>query len=385
MPHCPAGFQEQENAICLLVDRTAGPVLRLLHFGFWGHPMRCSSLVLALVALVLSASPSAAQTFTVSKFSIGGDGGTDYLAAEPGSRRVFVSRGTHVMVIDGPTGKVIGDIPDTPRVHGIAFAPRSKHGFTTNGGDSTVTMFDLQTLAPIKRIKIPSGGLDGIMYDEFSDHIVLTNHSHPVGTATALAASSGEIVGTADLEDDAPEGAASDGKGKLFINNEQKNTIQVLDAKTMKVLSSWSIAPCDGPTGIGYDRVYGRIFSGCSKLSVVVDAGSGKVVAQIPNGDGVDALGWDPVEKLIYIPAGRDGTVTVVHQDGPDRYTVVATVATMRGAKTITVDPVSHLAYVFTPEYGPAPAPAAGAPPVAPGGRPARGPVIGAWFFVIKH
>ena len=118
------------------------------------------------------------------------------------------------MVIDGPTGKVIGDIPDTPRTHGIALAPKSNHGFTTNGGDSTVTMFDLKTLAPIKKIHVPSGGLDGIMYDDFSDRIILTNHSRPIGTATAIDPGTGEIVGVAELEDNAPEGAASDGKGQ---------------------------------------------------------------------------------------------------------------------------------------------------------------------------
>jgi hypothetical protein len=123
----------------------------------------------------------AAQTFSVKKFSIGGEGGTDYLTAEPGTGRVFVSRGTHVMVIDGPTGKVLGDIPDTPRTHGIALVPKWNHGFTTNGGDSTVTMFDLKTLAPIKKTRVPSGGLDGIMYDDFSDRIILTNHSRPIG------------------------------------------------------------------------------------------------------------------------------------------------------------------------------------------------------------
>jgi DNA-binding beta-propeller fold protein YncE len=149
----------------------------------------------------------------------------------------------------------------------------------------------------------------------------------------------------------------------------------------MKVLASWPIAPCDGPTGIAYDRATNRIFSGCSKTSVVVDASTGKVVATIANGDGVDALGWDPVQKLIYIPAGRDGNVTVVHQDSPDKYTVVATVSTIVGAKTITVDPVTHTAYLFQPEYGPAPA---GAPP-GPGGRPARGPIVAAWFFAITH
>jgi len=340
-----------------------------------------------LCAAALSASPFAAgaQNFTVQKYNIGGEGGTDYVMAEPGTGRVFVSRGTHVMVVDGPTGKVIGDIPDTPRMHGIALAAKSNHGFTTNGGDSTVTMFDLKTLAFIKKVKVPTGGLDGIMYDDYSDRIILTNHSRPIGTAVALDANTGDIVGTAELEDNAPEGAASDGKGKLFVNNEGKNTIQVLDAKTMKVLSSWAIAPCDGPTGIAYDRATNRIFSGCGKISVVVDPSNGKVVAQITNGDGVDALGYDPSQKLIYIPAGRDGNVTVVRQDAADKYTVVATVPTMRGAKTIAVDPIKHVAYLFQPEYGPAPAPAPGTPAPAPGARPPRGPIVAAWFFAIIH
>jgi WD40 repeat protein len=341
--------------------------------------------VLLIAATLALADVGNAQTFKVQKYSIGGDGGTDYVTAEPGTGRVFVSRGTHVMVVDGTTGKVIGDIPDTPRTHGIGLAPKYNHGFTTNGGDSTVTMFDLKTLGVIKKIKVPTGGLDGIMYDDYSDHIILTNHSRPIGTAVALDANTGDIVGTAELEDNAPEGAASDGKGKLFVNNEGKNTIQVLDAKTMKVVASWPLAPCDGPTGIAYDRSTNRIFSGCGKTSVVVDPSSGKVVATIANGDGVDALGFDPSEKLIYIPAGRDSNVTVVREASPNTYTVVATVPTMRGAKTITVDPVRHVAYLFQPEYGPAPAPAPGSPPPAAGSRPPRGPVIGAWFFVISH
>ena len=338
-----------------------------------------------VAAVLLCPSVGYAQTFKVAKFSIGGDGGTDYLTAEPGTGRVFVSRATHVMVIDGPTGKVIGDIPDTPRTHGIALVPKWNHGFTTNGGDSTVTMFDLKTIAVIKKINIPSGGLDGIMYDDFSDRSILTNHSHPIGTATAIDPNTGDIVGTAELEDDAPEGAASDGKGKIFVNNESKNTMQVIDVKTMKVLASWPLKPCDGPTGIAYDRSTNRIFCGCGKTSVVVDPSAGKIVATIANGDGVDSLGWDPSEKLIYIPAGRDGNVTVVRQDSRDKYTVVATVSTMPGAKTIAVDPLKHVAYLFQPEYGPAPTPPPGTPPPAAGARPPRGPVIGAYFFAISH
>jgi len=337
---------------------------------------------LLLASALIWPHVSSAQTFKVAKFSIGGDGGTDYLTAEPGTGRVFVSRGTHVMVVDGATGKVLGDIPDTPRTHGIALAPKSARGFITNGGDSTVTMFDVKTVAVIKKIPVPTGGLDGIMYEDFSDRIILTNHSRPIGTAVALDARTGAIVGQAQLEDNAPEGAASDGRGRIFVNNEGTSTMQVLDVRTMKVLASWPLAPCEGPTGIAYDRTSNRIFSGCGKTSVVVDATTGKIVATIANGDGVDALGWDPAEKLIYIPAGRDSNVTVVHEDAPDKYTVVATVATMRGAKTISVDPVKHVAYLFQPEYGPLPP---GTPPPQPGARPQRGPVIAAWFFAISH
>src|SRR5256885_4609498 len=344
---------------------------------------RTSRLPLAWVlAVAVPSGAGHAQPFPVAKFTIGGAGGTDSLTAEPGTGRVFVSRGTHVMVIDGATGKVLGDIPDTPRNHGIALAASSNHGFITSAGDSSVTMFDLKTLAVIKKIKTPTGGLDGIMYDDFSDRIILTNHSRPIGTAVALDARTGDIVGTAELEDNGPEGAASDGRGKIYVNNEGKSTIQVLDVKTMRVLASWPLAPCEGPTGIAYDRATNRIFSGCGKTSVVIDATSGKVVATITNGDGVDALGWDASQHLIYIPAGRDSNVTVVREDAPDKYTVVATVPTMRGAKTITVDTVRHIAYLFQPEYGPLPP---GTPPPAPGTRGPRGPVIAAWFFAIRH
>src|SRR6266446_902398 len=332
--------------------------------------MRRPTLVVAALVLVPALAwprVGTAQGFKAAKFSIGGDGGTDYLTAEPGTQRVFVSRGTHVMVLDGTTGKVLGDIPDTPRTHGIALAPKSGRGFITSAGDSTVTMFDLKTLAVIKKIPVSTGGLDGIMYEDFSDRIILTNHSRPIGTAVALDAKTGDIVGTAQLEDDGPEGAASDGKGKIFVNNEGTSTMQVLDVKTMKVLSSWPLAPCEGPTGIAYDRSTNRIFSGCGKNSVVVDPSSGKVVATIANGDGVDALGFDPSEKLIYIPAGRDSNVTVVREASPDAYTVVATVPTMRGAKTISVDTLRHIAYLFQPEYGPVPP---GTPPPQPGQRP---------------
>lgn len=323
-----------------------------------------------------------AQTFKVDKVDIKGEGATDYVTAEAGTGRVFVSRSTHMMVVDGPTGRVLGDIPNTPGVHGAGLAPKAGHGFTTNSGDQTVTMFDLKTLAVLKQIKV-GPGLDGIMYDEPDDKIILTNHSRPTGTLTAIDPASGNIVATVELEDDSPEGAAADGRGHIFVNNEGKNSIQVIDVKAWKAIASWPLAPCDGPTGIAYDKVTNRIFSGCNKTSVVVDASSGKVVATIANGTRVDALGWDPEKKLIFIPNGAEGNVTVAHQDAADKYRVVATVQTVPGAKTITVDPVTHNAYLFQPERGPAPPPAAGAPAPARGRGP-LGPIVAAWFVTIR-
>jgi DNA-binding beta-propeller fold protein YncE len=338
------------------------------------------------VASLVAPGLGHAQTFKVEKFDIKGDGGTDYVTVEPATGRVFVSRTTHMMVIDGATGRVLGDIPNTPGVHGAGLATKAGHGFTTNGGDQTVTMFDLKTLAVIKQIKV-GPGLDGIMYDESDDKIILTNHSRPIGTLTAIDPMTGDIVATVELEDTAPEGAAADGKGHIFVNNESKNTIQVVDVKTWKATATWPLAPCEGPTGIAYDPVTNRLFSGCNKTSVVVDASTGKVVASIANGTRVDALGWDPSRKLIYIPNGGEGNVTIAHQDSADTYTVVATVPTFAGAKTITVDPKTHNAYLFQPERGPAPAPPADAPPppAGPGGRGRgpQGPIVAAWFIVI--
>jgi DNA-binding beta-propeller fold protein YncE len=348
-----------------------------------------SLVALTFVAVAAGALPrdGHAQSFKVEKFDIKGEGGTDYVTVDPATGRVFVSRGTHMMVVEGATGKVLGDIPDTPGVHGAGLAQKAGHGFTTNGGDQTVTMFDLKTLAVIKKITV-GPGLDGIMYDEPDDKIILTNHSRPIGTLTALDPKTGDIVATVELEDTAPEGAAADGKGHIFVNNEGKHTIQVIDVKTWKATASWPLAPCEGPTGIAYDNATNRIFSGCNKTSVVVDASTGKVVATIPNGTRVDALGWDPGKKLIFIPNGGEGNVTVVHQESADKYTVVATVSTFAGAKTITVDPKTHNAYLFQPERGPAPPPAPGTPPpaAAPGrGRGPQGPIVAAWFIAITQ
>ncbi len=345
------------------------------------------STLAALLVAGLAAGAAQAQTFKVQKFDIKGDGGTDYVSVDAATGRVFVSRAMHVMVVDGASGRVLGDILNTPAVHGAGIATKAGHGFTTNSGDQTVTMFDLKTLAVLRQIKV-GPGLDGIMYDAPDDKIILTNHSRPIGTLTALDPQTGDIVATVQLEDTAPEGAAADGHGHIYVNNEGKSTMQVIDVKTWTATASWPLAPCEGPTGIAYDAASNRIFSGCSNTSVVVDPSTGKVVASIKNGTRVDALGWDASKKLMYIPNGGEGNVTVVHQDSPDTYSVVATVPTVAGAKTIAVDPTTHNVYLFQPERGPAPASADGAPPAAGGrgrGRGPQGPIVASWFVVITQ
>jgi DNA-binding beta-propeller fold protein YncE len=342
----------------------------------------------AVLAMTLAAAGAAgAQQFTTTKVDIGGEGGFDYLTADSETGRVFVSRGTHIMVVDGATGKVVGDIPNLARTHGALLVPSTGHGFTTNGGDSTSTMFDLRTLAVIKQIHTGAAGLDGFMYDDASRKVLTIDHSRPPenGTAVVIDPVTGDVMAKLTTTGSAPEGGVGDGNGRIFINLEDKNAMDVIDTKTWKVVDTWSVAPCDGPTGIAMDRASDRIFVGCGKTSMVLDAKSGKVLAQIENGGGVDGIAWDQSQKLLYIPSGADGNVTVVHQDSPDKYSFDATVPTMRGARTITLDARSHTAYVFTPEYGPAPTPAPGAPPPAGRGRGPRGPQIAAWLIAIKH
>jgi DNA-binding beta-propeller fold protein YncE len=326
-------------------------------------------------ALALAALPSAiaAQGYKVEKFNIGGEGSFDYVTVDPATQRVFIPRGTHVMVIDGKTGKVLDDIKDTPGVRGVAFATKANMGYTTNGRDSTSTAFDMTTLDVHTKVKAGSAGLDGIMYDDFTDRILTIHHSKP-GTFVVINPNSMSVVGKFQTSGDAPEGGVSDGKGKIFINIEDKNAIDVVDTKTWKVIASYPT--CDGPTGIAMDRTTNRIFSGCSKTSFVIDATTGQKVAEVANGDRVDAMGWDQSQKLMYIPGG-DGTVTVVHEDSPDKFTTIETVKTMAGARTIAVDPIHHTAYLFTLERGPS------TPSATPGGRPTPGPILGAWMISV--
>ena len=333
----------------------------------------------AAAAMVLAASSTVqAQAATpgyhvIHRINAGGEGGWDYVTVDPDGNRLFLSRGTHAMVIDLGRDSVVGDIPNTLGIHGVALAPELNRGFTSNGRDSSVTIFDYKTLAPIAVVKIPGRNPDAILYDPATKRVFTFNGG--TSNATAIDATNGTVVGTVDLGGK-PETAVSDG-GKVYANIEDKSEIAVFDPKTLAVLARWPLAPCEEPSGLAIDRVHQRLFAGCgNKTMAVVDMRTGKVVATPAVGSGVDAAGFDPGTQLAFTSNG-EGTITVVHEDTPDKYTVVETVPTQRGARTMAVNPKTHRLYTVTAEFGPAPAPTADRP------RP-RPPMIPGTFVVLE-
>ncbi|MDB4869701.1 MAG: family beta-propeller protein [Gemmatimonadales bacterium] len=335
------------------------------------------STSVAIAALVTSPSMTA-QTASpgyhvITKIPAGGEGGWDYVTVDPDGNRLFLSRGTHAMVIDLGTNSVIGDIANTPGIHGVALAPELNRGFTSNGRDSSVTIFDYKTLAPITVLKIPARGPDAIFYDPATKRVFTFNGGS--SNATAIDAANGTVVGNVDLAGK-PEGAVFE-NGRGYANLEDKSEIAVFDPKTLAVLARWPLAPCEEPTGLAIDRVHQRLFAGCgNKTMAIVDMKTGKVVASVPVGDGVDAAGFDAETQLAFTSNG-EGSITVVHEDTPDKYSVVETVPTQRGARTMAVNPKTHRLYTVTANFGPTPAPTADRP------RP-RAPMIPGSFVVLE-
>jgi YVTN family beta-propeller protein len=304
-------------------------------------------------------SASAASYHVASKVKLGRDGGWDYLIVDTAGHRIFISRGTHTLVVDARTDSVVGDILDTPGVHGIAFAYDLGRGYTSNGRDSSITVFDLKTLDQVARIHTTGVNPDAIVYDDASHRVFAFNGRS--GDATAIDATSNTVAGTIPLGGK-PEFAVVDGKGTLWVNVEDRSEIVRLDTKTLAVQNRWALAPCEEPSGLALDRATRRLFTVCSnKMMAVVDADGGKVVATVPTGDGTDAAGFDPATKLAFASNG-EGTLTVVHEDSPDAAHVVQTVATQRGARTMALDPQTHIVYEVTADFGPAPAPTADRP-----------------------
>ena len=318
-----------------------------------------ASVLAGVVGIGLAPSASAPTGYHVTDtLKLGGDGGWDYLAFDPASRRLFVSHGTHVVVVDADSGATVGDIPDTPGVHGIAIAADLGRGFVSNGRRATATIFDLRTLAKIGEVKTGENP-DAILYDRASGRVFTFNGRS--GDATAFDAAKGTVAGTVPLGG-RPEFAVADGQGRIYVNIEDKSEIVALDAKGLQVKSRWPLKPCEEPSGLAFDPQHARLFPVCSnKLMAVVDAGSGRVLTTLPIGGGVDAAAYDPGTGLVFASNG-EGTLTVVHEDSPDSFRVVETVPTQPGARTLALDPKTHRVFLSTAQLGPRPAPTAEVP-----------------------
>jgi YVTN family beta-propeller protein len=300
-----------------------------------------------------SAAPGASGYHLLKKIPLGGEGGWDYLTFDSHTRKLFISRGTKVVVLGVDAGKVAGEIPNTDGVHGIALAPDLNRGFTSNGRANTVTIFDLKTLAVIATV--PAGtNPDAIVYDASSKRVFTMNGRS--SNATAIDAATGNVAGTIAL-DGKPEFAVADGDGRVYVNIEDKSEMQAIDSKKLAVTATWKVAPCEEPSGLAMDAAHRRLFAGCgNKMMAVVDADSGKIIATPAIGDGVDANAFDPGTGLAFASNGQSATLTVVHEDAPDTFTVVEDVATQRGARTMALDPKSHEVYLVTADFGARPA-----------------------------
>lgn len=302
--------------------------------------------VLALVGFGTWAAPDSGYHI-VKKIPIGGEGGWDYLTFDSDTQRLFVSRSTRVQVVDVEKGKLVGEIEKTAGVHGIALVPKHKRGFTTNGGDSTATIFDLETLREIGRAKVGSRP-DALTYDPASDRVFTFNAGSK--DATALAGADGKVEGTVALEG-RPEAGVADGKGLVYVNLVDKSEVVVFDAQKLQVKDRWKLESGKSPVGIALDRAKNRLFVTCrSEKMLILNAESGKEVATLPIGKGTDACAYDPESKLAFSSNG-DGTLTIVEEQGDDKYRVLDNLATQTGAKTMALDPKTHRIYLAAVRY----------------------------------
>ena len=311
-------------------------------------------LGLGLVAFGMAA-PQTGGYHLLKKMVIGGEGGWDYLALDAASRLLYVSHGNAFEIVNVDTGAKLDSIPNLKGVHGVAFAPDRGRGYISNGRGNSVTVFDLKTRAVIEEVSVsPGQNPDSIMYDAVSGRVFTFNGR--TANATAIDAATDRIVGTVDIGGK-PEFAVTDGKGLVFVNNEDKSEIVSFDAKTLEIKKRWSIAPGEGPSGLAVDLKNKRLFSVCDKVLVVSDFEAGKVVATVEIGSGPDAVRYDPGMGLVFASCGGSGTLCVVRQESADKYSLLETVPTARGGRTMELDLKTHNVFVVVAEYGPAPAP----------------------------
>jgi YVTN family beta-propeller protein len=311
------------------------------------------------VSFIFFAANIVAQTNSsahkiVKKIHIAGDGGWDYLTVDEISHRLFVSHGSVVNVIDLKTDETIATIPDTKGVHGITIANDLNKGFISNGRDTSITVFDLSKLIILEKVKIKGINPDAILYDEFSHKVFVFNGRS--NDATVLDARTNKIMATISLEGK-PEFPATDGKGNIYVNIEDKNSITVIDANTLKIKNVWTISPGEEPTGLALDKEHQRLFTVCgNKMMLVVNAENGQVITIVPIGEGCDGVAFDPEKGMIFSSNG-EGTVTVIKQENKDSYKVLETLSTQKGARTITLCKTTHEIYLPVAEYEEKPQP----------------------------
>ncbi len=325
-----------------------------------------------LLSALSGAAPKPAYTIQ-SKFHLPGDERWDFLTTDPASGRVFVSHGNQTQVMDERTGALLGAIPDTKGVHGIALAPEFGKGYISDGKDTAITVFDLKSLATLRKVRTTGINPDAILFDAFSKRVFAFNGKSD--NATVLDAATDSVVATSALGGK-PEVAVSDGKGRVYLNLEDAGKLAVLDAKTAKVIQTWPLAPGEEPSGLDMDVESGRLFSVCAnKMMIVLDAATGRRVATVPIGSGTDGVAYDPALKRIYA-SNEEGTLTIVQQTDKDHYSILQTLPTQKGAKTIALDAKTHHLFLSAAGFGPAPA----ATPENPKARP---PVVPNSFVVL--
>jgi DNA-binding beta-propeller fold protein YncE len=320
------------------------------------HPL-AQLLWLMVLAPLGAAHAQAAPHYRIAQhLALPGDEGWDYLTFEQGGHRLFVAHGSRVLVVDADKLAVVGEIADTPGVHGIALAPDLGRGYVSAGRAGTVVVFDLKTLARLKVIKVTGENPDAILYDP-ATHRVFTFNGRG-RNATAIDAQSNEVIGSIAL-DAKPEFAQSDGKGRVYVNLEDKSSLALIDPRKLAVVSVWPIAGCDAPSGLALDAARERLFPGCdNKVMAAVDGRSGRVLGTVPIGAGVDATAFDPGTRLAYASCG-DGTLTVARVSPRGALEVVESVPTQRGARTLALDLRTHRVFLVTSDFAPPPAPSA--------------------------
>ena len=325
---------------------------------------KLSLIVLVCLGLNLPVLPAQAPSgpsgyHLVDSLVLGGEGGWDLYGLDTAAQRLYISRGTRVQVVDCNKNSPVGEITNTNGVHGIAIAPFAGKGFTSNGKDSSVTVFDLKTLKQLAIIKVQASKPDAILFEPASKRIFVFNGGS--NNAAAINAVDDAVIGAISFEGK-PELAVADEKGHVFVNLEDKSVVVVFDAATLKILHTWPLAPGKEPTGLSIDRKNHRLFSACgNNLMIVLDSDSGKVIAQLPVGGGVDGAGFDPSANFAFSSNG-EGTLTVAREESPLKFSVLENVPTRRGARTMALDEKTHRIYMVSARFGVPPAPTADRP-----------------------